>query len=101
MNNELFPESLPLPVAARWPKPHTRWGQALSALLIEPQNQGDWYLTWRLAAHVCDLIRLFGWKIGKRDIYKAGCRTDVTEYFVDHLDEGNIMALNHRPAWVP
>lgn len=101
MNNDLFPELQPLPSAARWPNPNTRWGQTLQALLVAPQNQADWFLTWRLAAHVCDLIKLFGWAINKRDIPKSGNRTEITEYSVDYLDEGNLLALNHRPSWVP
>ena len=101
MNSELFPESLPLPCAAIWPNEGTRAHEAITALLSGPQNQADYFAGWRLSAYVGELVHRLRWKIINRNIPMPGNRTKIREYAIDYLDEGNILALNNRPAGIP
>ncbi len=92
---DLFPESLPPVVAALWPTAGTRADEALQALLTGPQNQADYWHSWRLAAYV-KALEYDGWCFLKRDIIKPGCRRPIAEYAIDRNDPGTAAALAMR-----
>lgn len=91
----LFPEIEPPVVAALWPNPNTRAGEALAALLEGPLNQADYWQSWRLAASVKEL-EYFGWVFDKTDIIKPGCRRPIAEYRINHSAPSVIAALELR-----
>lgn len=80
--NDLFPDTLPTVIAARWPAPNSRADNALAALLTCPQNQADYVDGWRLAAYIREL-RDLGWAILTCSIIRPGCRREITEYRLD------------------
>ncbi len=92
---DLFPDTLPPVVPARWPTVGTRADEALQALLIAPQNQADYWQGWRLAAYIKELEYL-GWAFLKRDISRPRCRRQITEYRIDRTDPSSAAALASR-----
>jgi hypothetical protein len=96
----LFPELEPPIVAAFWPAAGTRAAEALDALLTGPQNQADYWRSWRLAAYVREL-RDDGWGIVSQLITKSGCRREISEYRIDYVDPGTVAALKLRDIEVP
>lgn len=92
---DLFPDTLPAVLPARWPDPNSRAGEALRALLQGPQNQADYRDGWRLAAYVKKL-EYDDWHFIKRDIHRPGCRRAITEYALDRQDPATAAALQSR-----
>lgn len=93
---DLFPESLPKALAARWPTTGTRAWDALLALIEQPRNQYDYLAThgcWRLGAYVQDLEDM-GWVFSVRDIEKPGCRSSIAEYALKKSHPSVRKALN-------
>jgi hypothetical protein len=97
--SDLFPELLPPVVPASWPTIGTRADEALGEILNGPQNQADYWHSWRLAAYVKDL-EYRGWRFIKRDITKPGCRRPIAEYQIDLGDPATAAALESRRAKV-
>lgn len=91
----LFPELEPPVVAASWPNPNTRDGEALAALLVAPQNQADYWSSWRLGASIKSL-QYKGWEFIKRNIIKPGCRKAIAEYELDRTAPSVKAALAFR-----
>ncbi len=92
---DLFPDTLPPVIPARWPSAGTRPHEALEALLAGPQNQADYWMGWRLAAYIKDL-QYDGWAFFKRDIRKPGCRRPIAEYTINRTDPATAAALEAR-----
>lgn len=93
--DDLFPETLPPIIPARWPTPGTRADEALHALIVEPQNQADYIDGWRLAAYIQSLEDM-GWSFLTRDIHKPRCRRPISEYRIDRAEPGTAAALASR-----
>ena len=93
--NDLFPDTLPPVVPAFWPSTGTRAYEALLALIEAPQNQADYWESWRLSAYVKSL-EYDGWSFNKRNITKPGCRRPITEYSLNRDDPGTAAALAMR-----
>ncbi|MBK8318352.1 MAG: hypothetical protein IPP59_03940 [Betaproteobacteria bacterium] len=100
LTGELFPDTLPSVIPARWPNRGTRADDALQALLQGPQNQADYWPSWRLGASIKSLQYL-GWAFIKRDIVKPGCRGPITEYALDRTDPSTAVALGTHGYEVP
>ncbi len=96
----LFPELEPPVVAALWPTRGTRADEALQALLQVPQNQADYWHSWRLAAYIQSL-EYDGWRFIARNIIKPGCRRAIKEYTLDLTAQSVKAALAARGLEVP
>jgi len=73
----------------------TRPFEALHALIEAPQNQADYWQSWRLSADV-KALRYDGWCFHTRNISKPGCRSKIAEYSINRDDPGTAAALAMR-----
>lgn len=93
---DLFPDTLPTVLPARWPTEGTRAHDALLALLAGPVNQRDYGPSWRLAASV-QALEYDGWCIKSRRIRHPRCAAPIAEYTLDRRHPANVAAIEqHR-----
>ena len=92
---DLFPETVPPVMPARWPRPGSRAADALNALMQGPVNQADYLASWRLAASVKQL-EYDGWGIIRREAVASGCRGPIAEYRLDRCNPSVMAALASR-----
>ena len=92
---DLFPNTLPPVVPAKWPKPGTITADVLDTLHTRPTTQADYDRSWRLAAYIGHLERL-GWRFLRRNVKRLPYRTAITEYSLDFEDPATAAAIASR-----